>query len=494
MKKGIIAVAGATGLLASSIAAANGLSLDQLIQTGQTLPQIESILDDGPSALNSNSGTVTLNDGSKLVFSAPEGTSTLNQALSGDSGTVLVNGNPVAVSTSASSLGSAYNNGDQTSTFTVSALVEGRPVTLEWEGPLEAVNTASTLNATLNGQPITLQLPEGTTLADFNGDTPITLLDGDGNVLFSGQLDSLTRDEALALAAELGALNVDQALRGAQKQALAQNFNPIIRQIDSAMFPSAEGHYSRPEGTNLWASTEISDLDGDVANSSYSGDGKVALLGIDFKHRNVLVGIAAGNSEMDLDHNGSGRTDLGGEMISPYGAVSFLDGTIVLDAIVMYQELDGSIRGDYLAEPIDLDGDRWAARGSGTYFLPEYHSVRTGLTVGGAYMEDDLDGKYIGATNDYGVELGEVFGGVKFGADFFTGEVYGSLLYHYDVSSDVNSDADYLDDEEGDRTVLELGAAHRLGTNMDFGVAGRTTLGSSSTEYDSINATLSYNF
>ena len=367
-------------------------------------------------------------------------------------------------------------------------------MTLQWDGPLNAIHTSSTLNASLNGNPVILQLPAGTTLADFSANTPITLRDDDGIVLFAGRLDSLTRDEALTLAASIGALDVDQTLRGAQKQALAQNFNPIIRQVDSAMFPRGEGEYGRPPGTNLWASTEISDFDGDVANSSYSGDGKVTLLGIDVTHENLLVGIAAGNSKIDLDHGGGGRTDLDGEIISAYGAVSFLDNTIVLDTIVMYQELDGAIRARYLAEHIDLDGDRWAVRGSGTYFLPEYRSLRAGLTAGGAYMEDDLDGKYLGSTNDYGVELGEVFGGVKFGADFLSGEVFGSLLYHYDVSSDVDSDLDFLDDEEDDRTVLELGAAHRLGTHVDFAIAGRTTLGSSSTEYDAINATMSYNF
>jgi|GEM_PF-6859275 len=126
MKKGLLAIVSAAGLLGSSItAAANGLSLDQLIQTGHALPQVGTILDDGPSALNRKSGVATLNDGSKLVFSAPNGTPTLRQALSGNSGTVLVNGSTVKVSTSASSLGSIYDNSGQAATFTMATLVEG---------------------------------------------------------------------------------------------------------------------------------------------------------------------------------------------------------------------------------------------------------------------------------------------------------------------------------------------------------------------------------
>ncbi|KAE9622341.1 autotransporter domain-containing protein, partial [Parasedimentitalea maritima] len=167
-----------------------------------------------------------------------------------------------------------------------------------------------------------------------------------------------------ALADALGLLELDQTLYGAQKQAMAQNFRPVTQRIDATMAPLGDGPYQRPPGISVWSTAEIGDLDGDTRSSDYSGDGKVALLGIDYRYRNLLVGVAAGKSEMYLDGRSGGNTDLGGEMIAPYAAIALLNDRLVLDATLLFQDLDGSARRDYLVEGIDLDGERWGARGA----------------------------------------------------------------------------------------------------------------------------------
>jgi hypothetical protein len=386
---------------------------------------------------------------------------------------------------------------DQSATTFVGTL-EDRPLTLELLGQ-EAVTGGSRVFARVNGSPVALRLPAGITLAEIDGQTPVVLTDGEGKVLLAGRLDALGRDRTLALADELGLLELDQALYGAQKQALTQNFRPITQRIDAAMAPLGDSPYQRQPGASVWSTAEIGDLDGDTRSSDYSGDGKVALLGIDYRYRNLLVGVAAGKSEMYLDGRSGGNTDLGGEMIAPYVAIALLNDRLVLDATFLYQDLDGTARRDYLVEGIDLDGDRWGARGAATYHLPSYqltghHRIDTSLTLGGTYLDDDVDGDYLVGETDYGEETGEVFAGVRLGADVFTGRLFGGLLYHYDVSSDVDDDADFLDGGDDDRTVLELGATQRLGPGVDFTLAGQTTLGSSGTEYDVISASLSYDF
>ena len=277
---------------------------------------------------------------------------------------------------------------------------------------------------------------------------------------------------------------------------MAQNFGLIANQIDAAMQPRVNA-YSRnagEHGVNVWVASEYSDISGNVGGEGYDGSSDAAFAGVDRKYRNVLFGIAAGDSDVELttSHN-AGHTKLGGTVIAPYAAIALLDDTLVLDAIGMYQELDGTNRNEYLAEDIDLDGDRWGGRASATYFLPRFHTVQTGLTAGGAYLKDDLDGTYLGTTSDYGIELGEVFGGVKLATPLPMGRIYGSLIYYNNVTTDVDNSADVLDDDD-DRTELRLGVSHALGKNLDFNLAGRTVLGNSDAEYSNVQATMSYQF
>lgn len=496
MNKGISTIVGIGTLAVSGLVQANsGISLDELIEAGESISRIQDTIDGGQASLDEPSGTITLNDGSRMVISTPDGTTSLRDALRNDSATLHYNGTPVFVSTSASALDNVYDS-DAVASFTMSSAVEGRPVVLNWTGQLSDITNSSTFDATVNGRPVTLILPEGKALNDFNGSMPVTMLDEDGNVLFEDRtLNSLTFDEAAELAGELGILDADRLLRGAQKQAMAQNFNPIVRQVDQAMFPFEDGQYGRADGVNVWASAGVSNIDGEAVSFGYDGDSKSAMLGVDYKVNNVLVGIAAGRNEIRLDSAYGGDFDFGGELIAPYGAVSFLDGNLVFDAIVTYQDVDGDQHNDYFIEPLELEGDRWGVRGSGTWFLPEFSSIKAGLTLGGTYMKDDIEGTYLGTTADnYGVELGEVFGGVKFGSEFGTGRVYGSLLYHHDVTSEVDSNIDYLDDDEDGRTVFEIGAAHRLGRNMDVNIGAKTVVGNSDTEYDTIYTSLNYSF
>lgn len=499
LKKKLAIAIGLSGAIASGAANAQSFSVTELLQVGSSLPQIGDIADG--ANLDTTSGTITLNDGSTLVVKTTDSNTTLAEALSSNNTTLLVDGKEVRLGTSAGSLEDAYNNSGQTANFTVSAVADSRPITLEWDGPLNAVETESTFNAKLNGTPVTLELPEGTSLADFDGDTQLRILDADGNVILSGSLNSVSADQINALASELGALNADKSLRAAQKQSMAQTFGMLSQQIDVAMAPGnarldgiSSGDASRftfAEGMNAWVSTEVGDVSGNSAGLEYEGDSKAAMFGVDKRMDNVLAGVAAGYSKFELTSR-YGNSDLSGNMIVPYGAIGLLDDNLVLSGILLYQDLDGEYT--YANATTDWDGDRMGARAASTYYLPRFgnnENMLAGLTLGAAYLNDDLEDD-IG--NDIGAELGEAFAGASLSAELGAGRIYGSVTYYEDITSDFDSGIDVLEEDDENRTEVKIGATHKLGTDMNFNIAARTTVGSSDTEYDAVQASIEYQF
>jgi len=450
--------------------------------------------------LSQPSGVITLSDGTTMTVRTQDGRS-LSNALASPDATLLVDGSEVTLGTSATSLADAYDNGSQSATFTVSAVADTRPITLEWTGPLDAVDSSSTFDAKLNGTPVTLELPAGTSLADLDSSTPLTIKNADGEVILEGSLNSISSDQLNQLASELGALNADKSLRAAQKQAMAQSFGMLSEQIDVAMAPTNRNLHSGPsgdadrfdltKGMNLWVSTEVGDLSGNSAGLEYEGDSKAAMVGIDKRMDNVLAGIAAGYSKFNLTSE-FGNSDLSGNLVAPYAAVGLLDDHLVLSGILLYQDLEGEY--SYANASTEWDGDRYGARAAGTYYLPHFGSndnMLAGLTLGGAYLEDDLDDNY---GNNIGAELGEVFAGLNLSTELAAGRIFGSVTYYEDVTSDFDSDAAVLEDDDDSRTEVKLGVAHQLGTNMNFNLSGKTTVGSGDTEYDAVQAAIVYNF
>ncbi|WP_445000733.1 autotransporter outer membrane beta-barrel domain-containing protein [Halomonas mongoliensis] len=498
MLKRVLAVAvGAASLTMFSGASANTFSISELLQVGASLPKIGDLA--SGSNLDASSGTITLNDGSQLLIRTKDG-SPLSSAVGSNNTTLLADGREFSVRTSASSLEDAYNNSATPASFTVSAVVDSRVVSLDWDGPLDAVETESTFQARLNGQPVTFVLPEGTTLADFDGNTRFRLLDQNGNdLLEETTLNEVSADQINKLAAAIGALNADKSIAAAQRQAMVYNFGLIADQINHAMQPgsrlsqgpqSVDGtRFSFGQGLNAWVGSEIGNTSGDSAGMGYDADTKTAMFGVDARIDNMLAGVAVGYSNFDMTSN-FGRSSLSGNLIAPYGAVALLDGNLVLDAILLYQDLDGSF--DF-GQPTDWSGDRWGARVAGTYYLPRFADdmLLAGLTAGAAYLNDDLDDSY---GNDYGVELGEAFVGGRLIADFGLGSIWTSLTYFEEVSSDFDRNADLLGNDDDNRFEVKVGASHQLGTNMDFSIAAKTTVGSSDTDYDAVQMSLVYQF
>lgn len=501
LNKKTLSALGFSGLLACGTASAASFSLGELIQVGATLPDISSQVNGAD--LSKSSGTITPSDsaGEPLTISTLDGGS-LGDALKRKDTLLNINGNQVRVSTNASSLESAYDDAGKNHTFNITAVVESRPISLQWEGPLNDIETQNTFDVTLNGQPVTFKLAPGTTLDDFDGNTPFELFDNNGDLLLQGQLNNISASQIEKIAADLGILNADLALRAAQKQFMAQSFGIISTQIDNAMQPTLGGAsgngklYERREGPNAWVSTEVRDLSGKTANTGYDGDSKTAMVGVEQKTGNFLAGVAAGHNSMDITNKGFGnaKAKLSGSFLAPYGAVSLLNNQLVLDGILLYQDLDGDFSNNF--NSVDLDGDRFGARAAATYYFPRFSNdtVLAGITAGGAYMKDNLDGKTLGTEEDYGIELGEAFGGVKLVKEFATGRIYSSATYYEDVTSNVDHSAKLLDNDDDSRTELLIGATHHLGDNMDFNIAARTTLDSSDTEYEAVQATMSYSF
>jgi len=497
--KKILSTLAFSSLLTTGAVDAASFGLGNLIQIGSTLPNISNQV--SGADLSKSSNTITLTDGKLLPISTLDGSS-LGEALKRQKTLLNIDGNQVRVSTSASSLENAYDNAGQDQTFNITAIVESRPISLQWQGPLNDIETQGTFNVTLNGEPVTFKLAPGKTLENFDGKTPFELFDRDGNLLLKGNLDGISASQIESVAANLGVINTDLALRAAQKQFMAQSFGIISTKIDNAMQPthsktSGNGKlYEQAGGPNVWFSTEVRDLSGNAINTSYDGDSKTAMVGIERKNGPYLTGVAAGYNSIEITNKSANNSNskLRGNFLAPYVAVSLLNGQLVLDGIVLYQDLEGDFSTRF--NSVDLEGNRFGTRAAATYYFPRFdnNTALIGVTAGGAYMKDSLDGKTLGTEENYGIELGEAFGGVKFVKEFSAGRVYTSATYYENVTSDVDSSAELLDDGDESRTELLIGATHRIATNMDLNITGRTTVGSSDTEYEAIQATLSYTF
>ncbi|WP_110677324.1 autotransporter outer membrane beta-barrel domain-containing protein [Salinicola sp. RZ23] len=493
------AVLGLSTLTACPTVAAAGFGLAELIQIGQALPDVQN---QDALSIDATQASLRLNNGREFTISSPDGQTSLANLVKGDSVALDVNGNRVNVTTTAASLEAGYDKGDQAAVYSISSVVDTRPLTLSWEGAPDSIASANRLSATLNGQPVTLVLPEGKTLADFKGSTPITLLDASGNPLVEERsLNALSPSRLLQLAARLGMLDTDMALRGAQKQAMAQNFGILSSQIDSAMQPGRarsnaprQGQrFAAGRGFNVWVASEASDLEGRANTTAYDGDGKAAFVGIDWKRNDWLLGIATGHSSVDITTtNRVARVDLGGDVIAPYAAVAVDDGRWVFDAVGLYQSLDGRSHNRYLDGDVDLDGERWGARGSTTYYLPRLDQWQVGVTAGGAYLNDKLQGRYLGTQSDYGVELGELFGGLKLGYDLPHGQFYASVLHYHNITANVDSRVNLIEEDDPSREQLGVGLSHQLGQRWNVDFAGVAVVGSSDTRYRKLQATLAY--
>ncbi|KFF49705.1 hypothetical protein GY26_05870 [Gammaproteobacteria bacterium MFB021] len=476
---------------------AAGFGLAELIQLGQALPDAQT---QGDISKKDTRASLKLNNGREFTISSPDGQTSLANLIKSDRVTLDIDGNTVDFSTTAASLETGYDKGDQAAVYSISSVVDSRPLTLSWVGAPDSLASANRLSATLNGQPVTLVLPEGQTLDDFKGSTPITLLDANGNPLVDGQsLKALSSKRLLRLAARLGMLDTDMALRGAQKQAMAQNFGILSSQIDSAMqpgrasTPSQGQRFAAGRGFNVWVASEASDLEGRANTTAYDGDGKAAFVGLDWKHNGWLLGLAAGHSSVDITtRNQVARVDLGGDVIAPYAAVAVDDGRWVFDAVGLYQSLDGRSRNRYLDGDVNLDGERWGARGSTTYYLPRLARWQIGVTAGGAYLNDKLQGRYLGTQSDYGVELGELFGGFKLGYDLPHGQLYASALHYHNITAHVDSRVNLIEEDDPSREQLKLGLSHELGPRWNVDFAGVAVVGSSDTRYRKLQATLAY--
>lgn len=487
-----------TGALTQGAIAAEELSLPTLITLSQGIVAFDLAPEGDESPLEATRGSIMLLDGSTLAIRSPDGSTPLAELLDDRQATLLFEEAPGTLSASSGDLAglALMPPGDAAPPpFTISTLVESRPLTLGQVASTEGIATPDSVTLTFNDEPFTLRLPEGSTLADFSGTTPITLVDADGRVLLDERsLASLSGSEANAFAARLGLLDVDMALRAAQKQAMAQSVGVIGQQIDTAMHPHREDHFGRQEGLYAWVASEYRDMQGRTGNGDYEGEGSLALFGVETRRDNLLAGVSLGYGQVSLDSR-SGRmtTDLGGTLIAPYGALSLADGRLVLDAILLYQSLDGTNQASYRPEDLALDGHRWGGRASGTYYLPAFGSALVGLTAGGLYLEDDLEGHYLGTTSDYGIELGELFAGATLSVPFATGRLQASLIHHHDVTTDFDRTAEVLDAADG-RTELALGVSHELANGLDVTLQGRTVIGSSDTEFHALQASMAYRF
>ncbi|MBF7052353.1 hypothetical protein IOC61_03355 [Halomonas sp. KAO] len=496
-KKPIVLAAGIIALTASTMASAQSFSFNELVNIGASMPTIGDLA--GDADLNTPSQTITLDNGSTLKIATLDGNRYLSDVLATNDADLIIDGKKVNITTTASSLESAYDNPSQNASFTISAITETRPVTLEWSGSLGDIDKTGTFDIKLNGTPYTLELPSDTTLTQFNGQTPVTIRNRGGKVLFSGRLDNITGDQINEIASILGVLNADKSLRAAQKQAMAQSFGMLSEQIDVAMAPSNHSlhrnstedsdRFNLSEGLSLWVSTEVGDLSGNSAGLKYDGDSKAAMAGIDKRMGNVLAGVAAGYSKFDLTSD-YGNSDLSGNLIAPYAAINLLNNNLVLSGILLYQDLEGEY--SYGNPTTEWDGDRYGARVAGTYYLPRFGSnenLLAGVTLGGAYLDDDLDDSY---SHNIGAKLGEAFGGINLSTQLAAGRLFGSVTYYEDVTSDFDGAASVLESEDDSRTEVKLGVAHRLGTNMTFNLSGKTTVGDSDTEYDAVQASIAY--
>lgn len=441
------------------VVAAEGFSLVEAFQAIQALPEVGGIGDNVGSSLDSTSATQPFTDGTSHSLTSGDDSATLGDGFSGSSTAYQVDGNTVVLSTSSASLADGVDNPGVAIDYTIQTVVDGRPWKLEWSEPLNTLGTSNRFTATINDRRVTLILPEGKTLFDLSGSLPITLLDENGRVIVDNTpLNAISRNDVLRLARDLGVIDLDLALRRAQNQAMALGFNLVSDRLNLAQIgkPFAAA-LCKPSAT-AWAGSQWYEVGGSIRGSEYAGTNRTHLIGMEACGGAAMLGLALGHGESSVESSAvKAHNNLGGNSATLYGAAALLNGKLVIDAIGLYQQLSGSAYNQTLVVPMRLSGSRRGGRLAASYFIAPGEHYRIGLNVGGAVLDDDLTGRYLGTSNAYGFAKGELFSGVKFHYTRANQGVFASLIYHQDVTKEVDDEANVLTTGKGGH--LELRAA-----------------------------------
>lgn len=252
----------------------------------------------------------------------------------------------------------------------------------------------------------------------------------------------------------------------------------VADRINSTLQPFSNNKIGCSIGKfDAWAGIQKHDVSGDAGPVSYDGDVKSTMLGMQYCSGFGLIGLAIGEGETNLDTSAnSGVSSLDGTIYAPYVAIPILDGQGFIDAMALYQELDGSSLNSTLVAPMTFDGDREAYRISGHYFLPLDDSFTIGFTAGGAYMNDDISGAYLGTTNSYGYEKGILFAGANLNYQYGLGRLSGGFTYYDDVTSSVDKSANVLNNGTEQYVNIEISGEWELAKNFSLGLNANTTV------------------
>jgi hypothetical protein len=475
---------------------AEGFNIQETIKLSYSIPNLGQLIDNASPALEATSASIRFLDGSIHTIRSPDNQATLGQLLVGKQAVLIIDNIPVTLTTSAPTLAQSYQQSGQRFTHIISTTVEGRPWTLEWTGALEDIEASNTYTAIINGNRVVLRLPKGTTLSDFSGGTPLTIIDANGKVLLNHQrLNDLTLYEVYSTANELGVLGLDMSLRGAQNQTMALSFSLISDHVDQFMRPGLDAGDHCLRGFHGWAATQTYDVSGNVGGAKYSGDIQSSMASLGWCAGSGLLGIAVGHGHSDIDTQAnSGRSNLGGPVIAPYAAISFMDQHLVLDGILLFQDLEGDATNSSLVTPISFKGDRVGYRLSGTYYLAKGRDILWGITAGCAYSDDDLTGTYFGTRNQYGTELGELFVGAKLGYRVGRTSINGSAIYHRDITSKVDDSAKVFSNGKDGRVELKLSGEWALTPSLKAMLTASATLLDANTRYSGVKAHITYDF
>ena len=316
---------------------------------------------------------------------------------------LVVDGAVLRITTTATSLGAV----DASSETTVRGVIDNDEVSLSFIGPGFNLVTQDRVTVTVNGESLHIRVPPGQSLRALQVDTPVTVAVG-GTTVFTGtavEFQNAILSGDLAIATPLNLVNpvtsagfevqqvhsgraiqrsrdrITQAFistshrrTGTPRQTAAGDGLAANQQLAMAAGVGRDG-YGGPIASSvaridtltgepaeaaftLWADLDYTDFGSDDVVVRTDGDMISGAIGLDAViDRSVLVGLSAGYDLLEVNTGASGANRLEADILnlSPYAALSLLDGRVVPEAMLTFALMDVETRTS-LGATGDTDG------------------------------------------------------------------------------------------------------------------------------------------
>lgn len=472
----------------------------------------------------------------------------LREDLNAKSISLTINGSPVTISTTGTSLAQITRPQNSDAVTTIQSTFHGAPLNLSIKGNPLAIARSSTLTATLNGVPVTIQLPAGVTFDQPGALTnALSKVFANGQLVFSGSIlsgqptpsggdtgaagDELSPSlqhpdpqQTVAVLGALGQLPIAQTLESeVLRGSLDMSFNQIDDHVgamlanhDQPTAKAALAHDGGPlvamtpvsisESASVIAWSSIGYLRGKDTNplyryssAMYSGLAGLSMI----LDRSYMVGLAIGGVGLDFRTGFSGNPGSLNERavtIAPYAAASFFDRQLVMALDLLYSNVRGSQVRNQTGNLAfgDFHSLRYGARLRGTGYYPVGDRVVLSpyldATAGNesTRMFTETDGTVNPSMNAF---LGDIRGGGRISYSIPTSRLTFSaeLGYSYDLGNRFTKSrfSHLVRNSHGE---VAAGVAYDVTNDISVGICGNAWFAYQDRSWYGSTATLSVKF